>query len=568
MLIKRVLDYSYSELAFSDSISDVLKAFKQLSLLIGKIDFVFAILFSVMYEEKVWIRYGFNSLDSLLNCLPNVYRISRQTFINFSMAGKMIRYFSISPQIIISDTIHCFTLSLFHRNYSKLKFLYRIHYIWKLDITYEIMLNFRDMTYREFNNFVKEYKKINKNKINERYHRKSFLSKQEKELNYFLNGRPFIVDKLIGLEFEIYKEVRLGHIVGCIYSSNLEFINSVIKYLQDINRKHNVHILNLNHDYRLKTYFRSKEIFYEDQSDKPLCDVDWADFGPDDFKLTVQNIENIVADLNPLELKKAVIDKFQNKTELILAQASLIYLIEHNTELHSSIYDYYIKHNITRQFTLEKDFAIKILDLKLSRYKWLKRIGNSIPYLKQLKCVVNFTGNFLDKLSNLKTVFFYHTENPKLITDAFVIASAKRFRKFAYDRNDLLDDLITRTDYRKAKPILKEVRNCQREKMPITVITLQSEQQINLLNDINLGIKTKDRDIIKKYPEINWESILNLNPILDTRLEDKYKELSHLGLADLFDQSIDDIKRQLLADYGKDANVWGISLDSLVDTDI
>jgi hypothetical protein len=546
-LINKILDYSSLKLAFSDVISDVLIVFKNVTELIGKIEFIFAILFSVIYDEKRWINYGFPSLDSFLDSLPNVYRISRQTFINIAISGKMIRFFGCWS--FVKDSFgNSFKLTplLFHRNYSKLKFLYRIQFIWKLDITYEIMINFRDMTYRDFSVFVKNYKELNKHRIIIRIRRKSFLSKENLNFYKFSHSRPFKVNTLEKLELEIYKEIRLGRLVRYIYSTNSIFIDSVINYLHEIYNKEYKHIHNLDNDYKYPIYFSSTEIFYEGQPEIPLCDVDWANYVPDNLSLTVENIGNIAIDLMPNELRKVIIDKLQNKVELTLVQAYLIYLIEHNTKLHFTIYDYFKKYNIPHQYTLEQDFATNILNLKLSRYKWLKRIGNSIPYLNQLNNVFDFTGNFLDKLSYLKTAFDNHKEEHQLITEAFIMSSTKRFRKFACDKNDKLShDLINRSDYQKAKPILNEVRICQRGRLPITVITLQSQKQIELLDDINLAIKTKEKNIIKDYPEINWASILNIKEIFDTSYDDKLNELKHLGLAALFHPEVCAIKKQL-----------------------
>jgi len=523
---KKVLDYTYLKLAFSKNITDTLDVFKHLTELLGKIDFLISIMFSVIYDNKLWIDYGYNSLDRFLDNLPSVYRISRQTFINIALAGKMIRYFGTNNNIEKKLGLEL-TPKLFFRNYSKIKLLYRIHYIWKLDITNEIMINFRDMTYRAFNHFVEEYRKRNNNLIKNKYYHRSFLAKQNKELRQFLYSRPFQINNLSGLDLEIYKEIRLGHIVEYINSSNSVFVNSIIKYLNDIYKKDSNNIYN--------DTFSASEIFYDGQLDTPLCNVDWAEYVPDNLKLTIENITAINLDLNPNELRETIIKKLKNKTEIILTQATLIYLIEHNTRIHSSICDYFIKYKIERQYTLEMDFAIIVLDLKLSRYKWLKRIGNSLPYLKRLKCTINFTGNLLEKLSYLKTAFDYHNENQALITDAFIILSAKRFRKFAYDKNDdLSNDLISIRDYHKAEPIINKVKTSKTTGSEITIISLQSNKQIKIINEINSIIQNRDTNLMKNYPDINWDSVFGDEIKRQALYESTHEEYKHLGIPGLF----------------------------------
>jgi hypothetical protein len=115
--------------------------------------------------------------------------------------------------------------------------------------------------------------------------------------------------------------------------------------------------------------------------------------------------------------------------------------------------------------------------------------------------------------------------------------SAKRFRKFAYDKNDdLSSGLINREDYQKAKPILNRVHSCLDVSTPITVIILQSEKQKKLLNDINQIVRDRDTKLMRDYPEIKWESEFNAEikrSCIEESLNDKYKHLG-LGLRTLF----------------------------------
>jgi len=525
LIIKKVFDDSYLKSALSENFSDVLEVFNQITELIGEIDFVFAVLFNCIYEDKLWESYGYNSLESFLNDLPSGYRISRQTFITTANAGRVIQYLRKSIKGSSEDSYYL-TPKLLYRNYSKIKFLYRIKYVWGLEITYDILVNFRDMKFRDFNNFVNEYKELHKYQIKQRYHRKSFLTKESKDENYFLRGRPFSIDKLTDLDLEIYKKVRLGYIVEYIYSTNPVFIDSVIKYLQEA----------YNDDYVKEWSYFELKISLEGQQDTILCGVDLVNYVPDNLGLTVENITENYLNLSPNNLRKAFIEKYKNKTELILAQASLIYIIEHNEKLHSSIVAYFKKNKIECQSdNLEIDFAINVLDLTLSYYKWLKRLGNSIPYIRMLRNVDDFTGSFLEKLSYLRTAFNCHSENPQLITDAFIILSAKRFRKFASDKNDdLSHELINRCDYQKAKSLIIKLNVCKSSGRAITAITLKSEKQKKCLYDINQIIEKKDIKLMKNYPEIDWDSefhaIIERETIREAIREKYQNKYKHKGI--------------------------------------
>ena len=524
-LIRNVFDYTHFTLACSDDINDVLNAFRHITELIGETDFLLAVMFSVIYEDKLWIKYGFKSLDSFLDSLPSAYRISRQTFINTAMAGKTIRYFAEWPNIEQSLGLDFkLTPKLFHRNYSKIKLLYRLYHVCKLPITNEIMVNFRDMTYRKFEIFVDEYIEKNKKLIKRRHYHRSFLEKQDKEFRQFLYGRSFNPIMLTEQNKEVYEEAIKGHIVDFIYSTNSIFIDSVLKYLQEAYKK--------DYEHLCRDTIPSNELFYDDdQPDKPLSDFDWANFVPDNLILTIEKIVDINYDLKPYELRKAIIDKFKSKTELTIALALLIYLIEHNSKLHDSIYEYFIKNKMERKSTLEIDFAIYVLDLKLSRYKWLKRIGNSIPYLKLLININEFScGNFLDKLSNLKTAFDNHSENHAQINFAFVYLTAKRFRRFAYDKNDDLSiDVINKKEYYRVKHILSKLNACLDCGIPITAITLQSEKQRDWLKDINFAIREKDLKIMRNYPEIDWNAEFQTEFEIEKIEEAVYNKYKHLG---------------------------------------
>ena len=519
IVIQRVLDYTHSKYIHSDNISDFLIIFKHTKELIGKLDFLCSILFYNINEEKLYKKWGFKSIEKFLDSLPSLYRVSRQTFYNMTLVGKMICYFSIWH----NDSILEFKLTpkLFHCNYSKIKLLYRIHYIYKLDITNEIMVKFRDLSYRDFEIFANAYMELNATR-KKRYYHKRFLSKQNKELLHFLRARPVNPPTLDGVCLEIYNEAKLGHEVDYISSANPIFIDSVLKYLKDA--------YNIEEDNKNQNTYSSSKIFYEGKEEISLDKTDWADFIPDDLNLTIRNISDIVIDLKPHELREAIIKNRENKIELVLAQASLIYLIEHNIKIHESICEFFKKNNIECNSTLEMDFATKILDFNKSYYKWLKRIGHSIPYLKQLTSIVILSdGDFLDKLSYLKTAFHYHGESSKLITEAFFSLSSKNFRKFACNRNDnLSSNLINNHIYQKVKNTIFRVNLKMDSGKPFTVITLKSEMQKELLSDINQAVDTKDRGFMKCYPDIKWDSALPICKVIEEKQKEEERILDLL----------------------------------------
>ena len=510
LFFKSILNQAQANLALSENINDVANIFKQAEELIGKADFVIAIMISYIREEKLWKRYNYNSIDDFLKDLPSVCKVSRQTFNNAAQAGDIIRYLSsLHPEAIVQGLNFSLTPALLYRNYSKLKFLYRIFYIWNIRITNEVMINFRDMTYRNFESFIKEYEAQNQEEIS-RNGKKIKESSQEKSKSHKNKKEEAVVPELTEAKAKIYREIRLGHSIGYLFTSNSEFTESVVRFLLDA-RKHKYE--------EIWKYSRSpSELFMKDNPDLCLNDLNWAEFFPGDLRSTTETLTNLISiDLAPHDIKNALAKSFKTKAELTLAQAFLIFRMENDSKLHASVKKYLYEHKITHQFNTVMDFAINVLDIEVSKYKWLKRIGESIPLLIKLKGKVHLTSDgFLEKLSYLKTAIQRHPLNHELVIEALNNVSAKRFREFARNKQDtLLNDPISIKDYLKAKPFIDELLLYQADGKSISIIGLLGEDEQIKLNNINRALEEDYERIMKLYPGIAWDSIFEVKPTVE-----------------------------------------------------
>jgi len=135
-LVKTILDQAQAQLALSENIEDVAYVFKQLEERIGKEEFVIAIMISYICEERFWKRYGYSSMKKFLDDLPDVCKVSRQTFYNAAQAGEVIRYLSrpSCPENLRQKLD--LTPAFFYQNYSKLKFLYKMFHEWNMPLDF------------------------------------------------------------------------------------------------------------------------------------------------------------------------------------------------------------------------------------------------------------------------------------------------------------------------------------------------------------------------------------------------------------------------------------------------
>ena len=509
LFLKSILSQTQAKLAFSENIHDVANVFKQAEELIGKADFVVAIMISYIREERLWKRYGYASMNRFLDDLPGVCKVSRQTFNNAAQAGDVIRYLSsLHPKSVVKGLDFSLTPALLYRNYSKMKFLYRIFYVWNMYITNEVLVNFRDMTYRDFENFIKDYEVQNKAEI-ERNGKRIKKPSQKKAHVSQSDPQQGVIPELTEVEVTICREIKLGHIVGYLFNATPACAESVVRFLSDA-RQH-------KYDEIWNGFYPPSDIYYKNSPATYLCDMDWAELFPGCLIRTVARLTSLCLDLAPHEIKNALKNAFKTRTELTLAQAFLINRMENVPALFESLEQFILQHQIERKHSLVMDFAINILDIEVSKYKWLKRLGDNMVFLSKLKGKVHLaSGGFLEKLSYLKTAIDHHPSNLGLVVDALNTASAKRFRKFARNKHDnLSSDPISMRDYLKAKPFIEELRSYQAEGKSISLIGLHTEGEWSQLYGIDRALEHNNEHMRKYYPGIVWDSITKVEGIVE-----------------------------------------------------
>jgi hypothetical protein len=519
--IKTVLDQAQVQLALSENIQDVANVFKQVEVLIGKAEFVLAMMISTMCRDRLYKTYGYASISKFIDDLPSVCRVSRQTFSNAAQVGFFI---SLLPAIHIYSPAdpslypyspgndaeiekyshfiskHKFTPELLYGNYSKIKFLPRMLYDWHLPMTEEVFVNFRDMTYREFEAFLKEYR-ANYNaawNFHDEPLQKKVRANQPKP-------QPTIIPDLTKEETEICRGIHLGRSIGLLFSSDRACVESVARFLIDARQRRQQAY---DAQWGRNRYTLSE--FFPVEGRPPLSEIDWATMHPGDLFSTKCALASFVEfNLPPREIKKAFEMHFKTKTELTIAQAYSINRMQNDPKLHGSLLQYLIQNAVERQNKNPvMDFVLNVFGIEESRYKWLKRLGANLPYLAKLKGRVSFTSEkFLEKLSYLGTAIQNHADNLGLVVDALNTVSAKRFRKFARDKHDdLSSDPITLNDYRRAKPFIDQLHSYLAEKKPISVVWLASKEEQQKIDDINEALEFGNSNMRRFYPGIIWDS--------------------------------------------------------------
>ena len=545
--INNSLNQLTAKLALSNNIDDIATAFKQIDQLLGKTDFVIAVMISVIHEKKLWKRFGYPSMSRFLDDLPGVCKVSRQVFNNAAQAGQVIRHFS-SPLFRYSKSELYSSLSpaIFYNNYSKIRFLYRIFFVWKIPLEDEVLVNFRDMTYRDFELFMKVYEVQKKVEIVRASYREGLIGNgnpfkakdpkpilpealirkyklTEEEVLEIIDARlhrlmepkapklkkdkaPNLkkaeIPKLIGQDMAIYQEIRLGHTIGYVFSNNPVYVDSVSRYLHNASKRKEKE---LN-----KRYHEASEIVNESEPNISYANRDWADLYPDCLSHSFHDLEGLISrDLSPNAIKNVFYEKFKTKTELTLVQAHLLWRIKNERELEKSLSQYMTNHVIDSQWDSVKGFFIKVLDVEESRYKWLVRISLGMEQLRFFKNLsVRFTSEgFLEKLSYLPTALKNHGFNYILIAHALNTLSTKRFREYACNKYDnLSSEPITMNDYLKAKPFIDKLHSYRFEGKTITIIGLNSENELRWLDQINQANKPGYEPQRRYFPGIVWDS--------------------------------------------------------------
>jgi hypothetical protein len=548
-MISNCLDEMTVKLALSKNIDDVATAFREIDQLLWKNDYVISIMICLILEFKQWEKFGYLSLSDFLSDLAAKCNVSRQAFYAAAQAGKVIRRFSGPMYEIAGNELYkSFTPAFFYGNFSKIKFLYKILFVWEIIIDDAVLLNFRDMTYREFENYMKVYEEQKKDEIKQAALWKGtirgdpYKSKDPQPLvpeslirKLKLNDAQVTwlrtqklrrlveemapkppapkepkppkppkpdIPALSGQDLNIYREIRQGLTIGFVFSTDSIFVESVSRYFKD-ERKRKEEEVN-------KRYFKRSQANGDAElpSTTYTC-LDWADLYPESLCKSTLYLESILIEhLAPDAIKTAFAEKFKTKSELTLVQSYLIWRIKDDAELQKSLSQYMARHNIDTRWDPIKTFFTNVLDVEESRYKYLVRISLGLGQLRSfVGNSVHFTSEgFLEKLSYLPSACKNHCWDFGYITYALNTLSAKRFREWARNKNDnLTSEPMTLKYYLKAKPFIDELHSYQAEGKSVTAIGLKPED-LEKLDWINWAKDPFHKSIWYRLPGIVWDS--------------------------------------------------------------
>ena len=545
VFVNTILDQALAKLALSKDINDVVEAFKAIDERLMKAEFVMAVMISHIQDERLWQRFGYSSLSKFLDDLPDVCKVSRQVFTNAANAGKVIRHLS---SLLVEPTLQPefkLTHAVFYRNFTKLQFLYRMMFVWRMPLTNEVLVNFRDMTYRNFESFMNEYEvknraviarigKLSQKLLQEAAQKPNQKPSQEAAQTKRPKPQPAGVPEINDTEAAICRELRLGRGIGYLASSDPLCAESVRKYL------HAERIRLYNETWR--GFCALSEIRYNDQPDICLSEMDWAELLPGTLSGSVARLTGLLeTGLAPREVKDAFAETFKTRTELTLAQAHIIYRMENDPDLFQSVKDYLLRHLVeNRNKSPVMSFASHVFGIEEPRFKMLKRIGSGLSDLADMcrdpdiKGKVRYTAEgFLEKLSYLATAKKNHAPNYRLIADALNTVSAKRFRKFANNRgDDLTDEPITLKDYQAAKPFIDKLQVYQAAGKSISIIGLQLENEQVWLDSINRAMEIGEKQLKKFYPDIVWDPQFHVEYAAGNGSEGGENEQGCLNLAE------------------------------------
>lgn len=479
-------DEAFKRLSHSESLQDVLEAFKIAETNIGKHESVTALMLYHVHNEKIWIKIGYVHLNDFILDLSDCGIGTRSSFYNFVNTGRILsnslflNYFKIPP-------------SLIHKSYSKIRHLEVFFknknepWPWPLD---ELKNHFLNDSYDAFKAYTLDLQaKIDEAKSKRLKERglspiqKGTSEKKPKPCNAEKN----VPETLEGTRLKIYLEIKKGHDISFLVNTDPSFCASIVTC---IDRYRNQKYDGLNNALGDTTSLHYKGTC--------LKDVDLAELVPGEYRHSVLALFDAVEHLSPKAIKDIIENNFRRETDYLLAEAYLIRRIDEDQQLRDCFHQYGVSSTM--------DFAVKILGISLSQGKRLKKIGRNLPLLDKLQGEVDLTApGFMEKVYFLDMAIKNHNHELALVVDFLKNQSAKQFREFARDPSYRLDsEPIGFQKYKKARTFIEEYDSLLLRNNSVEIIGLRSEDEKDLLNKILRCAEIGEEHLKKWYPDIIW----------------------------------------------------------------
>jgi hypothetical protein len=488
--IHDAFDNQFQRLLLSDSIEDLVSAFNQAELEIGKTEFVTCLMLYHLYAErkKVLSKLGYTSLFELITDLKKFGIGSRQSFYNVVKAGEILAHPFLFFNTKLTDVR--ITPNLFHKNYAKLPLLWKIYRQLDIALDNEVMIHFSLDSYVDFQKYFHTLQNRCKEEANKRRESRGLPPLQSKasirkdKKAHLVDLMPSILESVKRI---IYQEIKFGHSFAFFLDADAAFITGVENYLSAFR---NMEYDNLERG--------ASDIGDLSCNGRNLEDMELPELVKDNFVYSVLLLKDAVDKLSPTSITEILAKNCRTKNEYLLAEAYLINRIDSDKSL-------------LKKFCHGNDcptikFAVDYLKISEPQFKRLKRIGKNLHLIDKFYKMIDLTSEgFLEKIYFLNEASTNHSENLPLVVDCLKILSAKQFREFARNPSySFHNEPINSRDYIKALPVLKLYDSLISEYKSLDYIILKSPQEVKLLEDITYSLRIHEPYFHRKYKDIPW----------------------------------------------------------------
>jgi hypothetical protein len=393
-------DEAFNRLLHSETLADVIEAIEIAKEKIGHIEYVNAVILYHIHSNKLWKNLGYPTLNAFIQDLVKYSIGTRQTFYNAVYVGAVLK----NPCFSFNKKLTFDTLA---RNYSKLRLFWPLFSIKSRDAQYrlsevidEVFEHFLNDTYVKFKLFMEGVKP---------HITAEEKSKQSKEVSQLKEQsiKVKVPEILEGTSREIYSIIQAGLKVWLEPNIDPEFCRSINIYLEALREKDYKKLNNRESEEQKEYLSKTGFAYLEHLGD--LADM-----------FFIHNIRYNGGPggmITPDAVKKFLQRNLKNKTDLEIVEAYLVYRVNTDKQLLSQLSNYGASNAC--------DFAMKYLDISLSQYKRLKRIGENLELFRFLNGELNISGvTILEKIYFLDKALKNHDKDS--VVNGFNVLTAKQ----------------------------------------------------------------------------------------------------------------------------------------------
>lgn len=469
-------------LSEAKTLEDVVAIFKMAESDTGFSELTMAKILSCIHGDKLWKRLGYRNELAFISDLEACGVGTRQTYYRAVKVGDL---FNNKIFCYFRETLSKEQISRLYKGYSKFPDLARIVLDQSGKVFDGLMEHFFNDSCRDFKKFVNAtLLQRQKDRTPDRIGRIS----DKASLMKVKAGKKIIkTEGLTEIKKRIYREFKLGHRIVFISDCDPAFIASIDSFferkrsekLDELNSRSydaiNLHFSN----YELSSFLDNFNSIYMElmKCETRYCSGTGEMFSPEVVKRTLRYYA-------------------RSKMELLLIKAYLIHRIETEQELKDKL--------VNCGCSSVKEFALNVLEIGISQYKRLKRIGENLGYIEKLEGEIELASvGFMEKIYFLDKAWDNH--KPALIVDCLKTLSTKEFRKFARDPSyEFGNEPIANHAYNKLIELFDEYDGLLFEHQIVDIIGITTDQEYEKLREILWYNEPGFEDKRKFFPDISW----------------------------------------------------------------